>query len=314
MGGHGKATALAVCLAAAAGFVSHACAADVVPDLKKVEGISGLKAPLGARELLKKNGFVVAPRYYHQIFSPYIQEDLPAFVTTDSVHRTFHVIFERQIQTLEGHFTDEVAELTKGMLAAVERMPASPDKRRVRAYFAVAAKLLDDRFEAPPALHATVGKEVAAINAAAGVAKSDVFPEYPLGIDYSQFKPRGFYTRSETLKRYFRAMSWFGNCSFRLASEGETRAAMIIADVFLSNDDLRERWRKVDRMYSRLIAPTDDLTPHEYAEVLRVTPRHGGPAGEVLAAKAAQVLAAFKKRAQKLRDPKINSMVIPPHL
>ncbi|HUV40025.1 MAG TPA: DUF3160 domain-containing protein [Planctomycetota bacterium] len=282
--------------------------------MDKVEGIGGLKGPPGARELLGKNGFVVVPRYYHQIFSPYIQEGLPAFVTTDSVHRTFHVIFEEQIKTLETHYAAEVSALTKGMLGALERMPASPERRRVRAYFAVAAKLLDDGFEPPEAVRATVEKEVAAIHAAASVAKSAVFPDYPLGIDYAQFKPRGFYTRSETLQRYFRAMSWYGNTAFRLVSDDETRAAMIIADLFLLNEDLRKKWQEIDRIYLRLIAPADDLTPEEYAEVLRVTPRHGGPAGEVLAAKAAQVLAAFKERALKLRDPKINSMVLPPAL
>ena len=29
-------------------------------------------------------------------------------------------------------------------------------------------------------------------------------------LDASQFKPRGHYTKSETLKRYFRAMMWLG--------------------------------------------------------------------------------------------------------
>ena len=32
--------------------------------------------------------------------------------------------------------------------------------------------------------------------------------------DYSQYKPRGHYTRSETLEKYFKAMMWYGHTGF----------------------------------------------------------------------------------------------------
>ncbi|MDJ0523166.1 MAG: hypothetical protein QNJ90_13940, partial [Planctomycetota bacterium] len=46
-----------------------------------------------ARAMLERQGFVVLPRFHKQIFSPYIGGKLPYYVTVDSAHRTYHVIF-----------------------------------------------------------------------------------------------------------------------------------------------------------------------------------------------------------------------------
>ena len=51
------------------------------------------------------------------------------------------------------------------------------------------------------------------IDAHAGFAESPIF-----GIteDYSQYVPRGHYTRSEALEKYFKAMMWYGRIPFYL--------------------------------------------------------------------------------------------------
>ena len=166
-----------------------AAAADVVSDIDKVQGIEKLKGPAAARDILRRNGFVVVPRFYHQIFSPYIQEDLAPFVTTDSLHRTFHVIFEEQIKKVEEQLAGEVAALTRQMCEIMndyahrltgERAQAARD---LQAYFSVAAELLDEGLVVPDGCREAVGQEVAAIRKAKGVAKSALFPEYPGGID-----------------------------------------------------------------------------------------------------------------------------------
>jgi hypothetical protein len=73
-------------------------AKDVVTDLGRVVGIKYYNGPVAGRKLLKQNGFVVVPEYYHRIFSPYYESPLPTFITADSVYSTFHVIFEDQFK------------------------------------------------------------------------------------------------------------------------------------------------------------------------------------------------------------------------
>jgi len=93
---------------------------DVVDDLSAVHGTEAMKGPPAARALLQRNGFVVLRKFYHRIFSPYLdQTEVPPFVTADSVHRTFHVIFEDEIAGLERAMAGEVAEITRRMAEAL---------------------------------------------------------------------------------------------------------------------------------------------------------------------------------------------------
>jgi len=274
---------------------AHGADAPVVSDLQDVVvGRTGMNVPPQAREMLKQNGFVVVSRPYHRIFSPYIQEGLPPFVTTDSLHRTFHVIFEEQLKKVETAFAADVAVITKAMIADIARhrketaitLEEDRDLQTATEFFLVARALLDGD---KPGNTGKADDELRLILAAKGVQAS---PLFGYRMDYSQFKPRGFYTDTPTLQRYFRAMSWYGNVAFRQSSARETNIALHIAVIFSRNKKIVERWRKVNRTYTLLIAQADDLTPDEYATALQA----GTPA---------QVHAALAK----LRDPQINSMV-----
>jgi len=296
--------------------VAGARAADVVEDLSKVRGIRAFDGPESAKALLKKNGFVVVRRFYHRVFSPYLEQgdfgrgegmgSLPPFVTADSLHRTFHVIFEDEIRNVETAFAAEVAEITQEMKVALAAMrdaaPDDADRDAVslaQKYFHVADLLMAGRRPAPD-VPQDVAQEMQLIQASAGVARS---PLFGYSIDYSQFKPRSFYTRTPALRRYFRAMTWYGSAAFLIRSDVHTRAAMAIARAFDAAQDARERWKRIDRTYSYLIGPCDDLTPEEYAALIRAMKRRriaGDP------------LEWFQKQAAAMRDPRINSMVLPP--
>ena len=75
----------------------------------------------------------------------------------------------------------------------------------------LAARFSSRRPLSPPSCIAEVQAELALIEAAAGPAESPIFGYTE---DYSQYKPRGHYTRSERLERYFKAMMWYGHPGF----------------------------------------------------------------------------------------------------
>lgn len=277
---------------------------DIVADLDQVTGIRWYRGSESGKALLKRNGFVVVPRFYRRIFMPYLYSGLRHFVTADSVHRTFHAIFEDQLKRVELAHAAEVAGLTMDLAGQLrERGPRSgeaPDDHEslVSAYFGVAAMLLGEEPGLSPAQKALAEKELRLIHAAREVTRSPIFGYQ---IDYTQFKPRGFYTDTPLLRRYFKVMSWYGNAGFRLKSDRETRAAMQIAGAFVQDGTLLERWQRIDRVYSFLLAPCDDLTPQEYADLvarLAVKDLAGDP------------LDWFRKQATKLRDPRICSTAL----
>ncbi|MHC9540186.1 MAG: DUF3160 domain-containing protein [Vulcanimicrobiota bacterium] len=276
--------------------------ADLIADLSTVNGLEHLKGPDSAKEMLKKNGFVVVPHYYRQIFSPYIQEkELPPFITTDSLFATFHIIFENQVKLMEEDFAAETKELTAEMLAALKKLPGDSSDRDSRflcaAYFSVAASLLDDSFVPEPSVRKAVHDEVSLIREGKSVARS---PLFGYEIDYTQFSPRGFYTDSNTLKSYFQTMSWYGGCAFRLVSERETRAATMIARALAANEKACGVWRKMDGIYTTFLASSDDITPLRYAEL------------KTRAGSGHDWLTEFIREAGREPDPTINSMVLRP--
>jgi len=272
---------------------------DVVTDIQAVKGIGRYRGPEGGKALLKKNGFVVVPDYHHRIFSPYYGSPLPRFITADSLHRTFHVIFEDQLRKVETAFIKDLTLLTDALIADLtvrqekdEQVAAAVQYLRVARSLLAPAKGVDG--------DATVAAELDLIAGAGGISVS---PLFGYKIDYGEFKPRGFYTETTALRRYFKAMSWYGNAAFRLKSDRETRMAVLVSSALENHREALACWRKLDRTYTYLVAKTDDLTPSEYAAASHEI-KHETASPEFLE--------AFRNKAGGMRDPKVNSMILSP--
>ena len=88
--------------------------------------------------------------------------------------------------------------------------------------------------KAPEYARDLVDSELALIESADGILPSPLFPGLEFGEDYSQYIPRGHYTLSEDLKRYFTSMMWYGRMTFRLKvrdpeiGKEETRSALLL--------------------------------------------------------------------------------------
>ena len=101
--------------------------------------------------------------------------------------------------------------------------------------------------------------------------------------DYSQYVPRGHYTRSETLKRYFKAMMWYGRMAFllkggedALVSEVDADLATIqssliaaeLSDVEVGEETAQEIWDRIYLVTAFFVGTADDLTPYEYLDAI----------------------------------------------
>jgi hypothetical protein len=106
--------------------------------------------------------------------------------------------------------------------------------------------------------------------------------------DYSQYVPRGHYTRSEALKRYFKTMMWYGRMAFllkggddALITEEDARMATIQASLISAElpsvllqaeqSNLTSCWDVWNQIYSVtsfFVGTADDLTPYEYLDAM----------------------------------------------
>ena len=87
-------------------------AEDVIPGLAAVQDIGMYVGPESGKELLNRNGFVVTRHYFPRIYHLYMNELQSHFITADSVHNTYHVIFADLLKAAETAMAEVVLRLT----------------------------------------------------------------------------------------------------------------------------------------------------------------------------------------------------------
>ncbi len=127
-----------------------------------------------------------------------------------------------------------------------------------------------------------------------------------MGEDYSQYIPRGHYTKNDELKAYFKSMMWYGRLNFRLIDEDETRAALLLVCALSSarvNDrPALEVWADLYNPTAFLVGRSDDLTAFDYLPLVEEV---YGPAPNLEALTDADSFAEFVKKADQLPPQKI---------
>jgi len=287
-----------------------------------------------ARELLRGNGFVVTPGYKDEMYNVYAEcKELnePIFVTTDAVLHTSHIFFDYLLRILEmENLYDTATVLTDKMLdLSVEQYNEAKDAEIKEAarlnigFFAVAKKQLNPEYEVNFDLEDVVKKEIKNIKAHKGFqfrellsyVKSHSLDATPYAYeDYSQYVPRGHYTRNEKFKRYFNALMWYGRVDFKLKpgkkepaiTHGRkmTLQALLVTDALLKDEEAYRLWKKVYEPTVYFVGKTDDLYVDDYIKIIReIFPDKGTVDKYNDKAK----LTAFIEKALKLRPPKILS-------
>ncbi len=279
-----------------------------------------------AQKLLSKNGFLVTPSPMQEFFNIYEinrYDMTPSFITTDAMMHNYHLYFDHLLRTLEkDSLRPKLCTLTKTLLQKSQKDYESlkgtdwenAAKRNV-AYFAVADRILDPKSETPSIVRNEVDSELQLITAHKNISPSSVMnmgnpdagPAEILKEDYSQYIPRGHYTKSNDLKTYFQAMMWYGRLTFRASQEDETKSAALITRL-LSSQQSYDRWNSIYEPTSFFVGKSDDLGFIQYYQLF--TNIYGSvPALDKLTGSDKQ-WDAFKAGVDKLDLPAINSMPI----
>lgn len=276
----------------ALGKISFACPKQELLDLKK---------PLSKaqQEKLQDNGFVVTPGQQKEIDDIYIQsrkKNQPIFVTTDSVLHTSHIFFDYLLRILEieklfgltQDLTDRMLELSIEQYKEASEEGVRQAARLNIGFFSVPKKIFDPQYETEYSLDGLVNKELSHISSHEGLRYRELlaYVENPNKIenfyayeDYSQYVPRGHYTRNPKFKRYFKVMMWYGRMDFKL-KPGETKQAvlhgkkmtlqaLLIVDALMRDEQVFQLWKKIYEPTVYLVGKTDDLDPEDYFSLMK---------------------------------------------
>lgn len=312
-------------------------AAENKKDLYSLEDISNFRQfhfSGKSAELLKENGFVVTPAYYKEISDVYLEckdNNQPIFITTDTVLHTGHIFFDYLLRILEiEKLYDSAVELTDRMIElSIKQYNEAEDKEVKEAaklnigFFAVAKRQFDPEYQVDYGLDELVEQECENIKNHKGLefrelltyVKNPSIYQTPYAYeDYSQYIPRGHYTRNEKLENYFKAMMWYGRIDFKLRPVSEepaitygkkmTLQAILMVDALLKDENTFKLWKMIYEPTVYFVGKTDDLYVDDYIKLIKeIFP----PNESIDRYNNQEKLAEFIDKAIQLRVPKILS-------
>ncbi|HYA09276.1 MAG TPA: DUF3160 domain-containing protein, partial [Gaiellaceae bacterium] len=241
----------------------------IVPAVRK-----DLKNP-GVAAALAKNGFVVVPadiRLFQYAYEGNTYTGWPVFVTTDVAYHEWHQLYDKTLRDLEQNvLLPKLEKLVSGSIEAAHAQrlelagtPLAGSASRVEQLFDVAAAELGQ----PVELDALAQKEKALIDAHSADVAS---PLLGVKVDYSLFTPRGHYTRTPELTRFFLGMSALGQLPFCLPGTVDcpgtepVQIGMLAARTLVAHPELVSLWRAIYDPTAFLVGRSDDYTPLELA-------------------------------------------------
>ena len=269
-------------------------------DMFKYNGVLDYFAPLegldvipdSIREYLAQNRIVLQETgekwlYVDDLIDEYssISSYAPMFITTDLAAHSQHLIFDRLLQhTEETYFVPRIKDICTAFIAAIKERTDVPDDIKIKAlsYFQVPELIL----RTTPTSQYVRDDWMVEKKYVAPENMNEIIQEYPLDVqadfnqiqeasggqsvvfetreDFTQYKPRGHYTKNGVLESYFKASMWFGRIHFAISeedpeSEKMIPVAMFIVDTVKKNPELYKKWKEVFDPITTLIGESDDL-------------------------------------------------------
>ncbi|RLI54563.1 MAG: hypothetical protein DRO93_12560 [Candidatus Thorarchaeota archaeon] len=307
----------------------------VEPDLSNVINRDYFALTDEMMQAIADHYFVAVPtdfKMFYDIYEWNHENEIPSFVTSDAILHAYHVLFDLSLRGLEEeHFADGLYSLMLHMVEVSLRQyheisdPLWREcaKKNV-AYFSVAARLLNSSWDIPEVVAPWVENVLLLIRSASGFS-SQWFMQQTL--DWTQFIPRGHYTKSQRLEQYFKAVMWLSRVAFRLKPQdffpldnplnlergrNETAQAILLCVAMrqlssvYSIDSLEpmRQWATVFDTISFFIGASDDLSLYEYQAIIDTV--YDNPRNYTELTNPSR-LGVFMATADNLRPPQILS-------
>ena len=220
-------------------------------------------------------------------------KSVPIFITTDLAAHSQHLVFDRMLQyTEENYFLPQMQELTSDFINALKNRTDAPDQIREQAiaYFEVPLAIMKTApqkretgdYYNPIVYEKRSETDITNIlSQYSEVVRNDyqlimdampgteaIFNEDE---DFSQYRPRGHYTKNALLETYFRASMWYGHLHFTITKPRENQATpeeilqkeaviTLIVDTVQKDGDLYIKWANLFNPITTLIGMSDDLS------------------------------------------------------
>lgn len=230
-------------------------------------------------EMLDKYNFAFEQTSCEQLFNIYEQNDytmMPNFVTTDAYLQLAHMYLAYVQKDIEQRFFTQALDHTLTAIynqAAKDAASASGEVKNraefVAAYAAVGIRLLTGKsVDVPAAFKELYNMELQ--NIEAGINMPSPMFQTNFNFNYSLFRPRGHYTRSEEQKQYFKAMMWVQTARFESDKASQVKRIFTLAAIYNQlTAEQRAEFEHMGDVIAQLTGPSDNVSVLQMAEYLR---------------------------------------------
>lgn len=218
--------------------------------------------PAPLKDKLGRNGFAIVPAQHDQLFQVYESNDytnFPNFVTTDLYLQIYHLYFDCLLRDVE---QEKLHDVVLKLCQRGQQLTANT--QWLKTYFDVGYALITGQKGAA----GTVADEVEKSTAyKADMSEFLGYKEVPF--NYQLFRPRGHYTRNDTLKTYFHAMMWLQTVPFGTDVPSQLQNAIILADMVGSDAQMRALYQQLFEPMTWLFGTPDNITIMQVYDLMK---------------------------------------------
>ncbi|MDY8136828.1 DUF3160 domain-containing protein [Aquimarina sp. 2201CG5-10] len=198
---------------------------------------------------------------------------IPHYITTDLYLFILHKYFSKSIEKLdENYMQNQLKNILKGVSGELNKLldiegQFQPIIEWTQMYNALAQYAIGDTSSVIPSGYQEIfNEEKNKINALAGKPS---FIENTF-VNYKELKPRGHYTKNDTLQKYFRAFKWISLNGISLKNDQELKGLILFAHLIKNNKRLLKQYEDYVAVMEKLAGQEDNLSLTDVINIISI--------------------------------------------
>jgi|APTNR8051073442_1049403.scaffolds.fasta_scaffold00003_454 hypothetical protein len=225
--------------------------------------------PQELNKLLSKNNFAIVPAQHEQLFHVYDENHyqyVPNFITTDIYLQVLHKHFSSLLQKIEeDKFTPLLTELLKNALEESLQFETKTNDDQLKkaaqwstTYLAIGYTLISGNPQlVSDELQQFYTEETEKIMSASGTGSEFIKSTV---LQYSQFKPRGNYTKTPELENYFRCVKWLNTAPIYIKDDERFLSAILLATYIKNSAKQLQSFQTFNEAMKFIVGHEDNLS------------------------------------------------------
>jgi hypothetical protein len=199
-------------------------------------------------------------------------EHIPHYITTDSYLFILHKYFGTFLEKLEGNYMQEtLASILKETDAKLKNLPEGEHAQAAdwaKTFCALALHAAGEEGLSVPASYQQVFElEKSNIEQASGNAEF-IKNEF---VSLKELKARGHYTKTEALKKYFKAFKWLSLNGINLDDDLQLKGMALMAFSIKNDSRLLKQYREYVSVVEELAGPEDNVSMSDIIEAMNTS-------------------------------------------